>query len=207
MSRVSPNESDKVYTPSHIVDEVLNIFTPSGVILEPAKGGGAFLNKLPADTLWCEIDDGIDFFDFRESVDWIVTNPPYSIFNEFLTHSLSLANDVLYIIPVNKILSSLPRLMQVEAFGGIRHIHYLGSGRQIGFPFGFPVGAVHLKKKYSGDMKITYAERCYDKTKRGTPNNKEKFIVPRTSAKEIRDTLGITKEIQEAVAKALKEEK
>lgn len=36
--------------------------------------------------------------------------------------------------------------------------------------------------------------------------NKVKFIVPRTSAQEIRDTLGITKEIQEAVAKAVRRE-
>lgn len=37
--------------------------------------------------------------------------------------------------------------------------------------------------------------------------NKEKFIVPRITAQEIRDTLGITKEIQESVAKALENEK
>lgn len=86
------NPNDKVYTPEHIVDEVLNHYgsyiKPQEIIMEPFKGGGAFYNKLheySSHTVrWCEIDKGVDFFETVEKVDWIITNPPYSIFKEVL---------------------------------------------------------------------------------------------------------------------------
>ena len=170
------NPSDKVYTPDFIVDEVLAIFGENilddEVKLEPHRGGGAFYNKFSGLKDWCEIDDGKDFFNYTDKVDWIITNPPYSIFKECLDHSLSLANEILYVIPMNKLLSSMPRLISIKKAGfGIRHIHYLGSGRQLKFPFGFPVGAVWISKDYNRDTtKITYADRCFnakEKRKRG----------------------------------------
>ncbi|AHK11551.1 hypothetical protein S140_144 [Shewanella sp. phage 1/40] len=160
------NLNDKVYTPDHIVDEVLKEFLPlmgycgSETILEPFKGGGAFLDKLPVGTLWCEIDDGINFLDFTGKVDWIITNPPYSCFDIMLGKMLSVADNIIVVIPVNKILSSMPRLMDINnANSSIKHIHYLGSGRQIGFPFGFPVAAVYITKGFHPTT-ITYSERC-----------------------------------------------
>ena len=158
------NQNDKVYTPDHIVDEVLKEFlylvdNPE-TILEPFKGGGAFLDKLPEGTQWCEIDEGVNFLDFNGKVDWIITNPPYSCFDVMLRKMLSVADDLVLVIPANKMLSSMPRLMEVVNNGSsIKRIHYLGSGRQIGFPFGFPVAAVHITK---GDFhtRITYSDRC-----------------------------------------------
>lgn len=162
------NPSDKVYTPDHIVDEVMEIFNPQigdeELILEPFKGGGAFYDKFPSRCLkeYCEIDEGVDFMGYTKRVDWIITNPPYSIFKEILPHCLSLADEIVLVIPVNKILSSMPRLMDIVKSGhNIKHIHYLGSGRQLGFPFGFPVGAVHIQRGYHGFVEITYADRCY----------------------------------------------
>jgi hypothetical protein len=139
------NPKDKVYTPDFIVDEVLDRFLPlvdvTETILEPFKGKGAFYNKLPkSKTEWCEIDEGVDFFDFDQKVDWIITNPPYSTFKQVL-----------------------PKMLDVDKRGfGIKHIHYLGSGRQIWFPFGFPVGAVYLKKGSGPHTTITYSARCYN---------------------------------------------
>lgn len=167
MDNEQSNPNDKVYTPEFIVDEVLSIFNvmihPSHSILEPFKGDGAFYKKLPERTDWCEIDEGKDFFYYNKKVDWIITNPPYSIFKEVLPKCLELADNIVFVLPINKLLSSMPRLMDIKrANCAIKSIHYLGSGRQLKFPFGFPVGVVYIKRGYKcDDVKITYADRCF----------------------------------------------
>lgn len=165
------NPNDKVYTPEHIVDEVLERFgfhiKREDTIMEPFRGEGAFFDKLKNYTQhpveWCEIDEGIDFFETEEKVDWIITNPPYSIFKEVLPKSLDVADNIIFVIPANKLLSSVPRLMDVKRAGhGIKEVYYLGSGRQLKFPFGFPVVAVYIQKGWNeGWYKETYHPRCY----------------------------------------------
>lgn len=149
---------DVVYTPPAIADDIIDFFTPTGSCLDPCMGGGAFYDFLPEPRYWCEIAKGVDFFKWETQVDWIISNPPYSIFDQFLTHSLSLADNIVYLIPVNKLLSSLVKLRQVYEFGGIKHIRYYGAGRAIGFPFGFPVGAVYMKRGHKGPMEISAFE-------------------------------------------------
>lgn len=165
------NPNDKVYTPDHIVDDVLDHYgfhiERQETLMEPFKGGGAFYHKLtdysdnPVE--WCEIDEGVDFFDYNGKVDWIVTNPPYSIFNKVLPKLLEVADNIVIVIPVNKLLSSMPRLMEIKRAGyGIKEVYYLGSGRQLKFPFGFPVAAIYIKKGHtSGVYREVYHERCY----------------------------------------------
>lgn len=168
---IKDNPNDKVYTPEHIVDEVLvhfaHLIEPQETIMEPFKGGGAFYNRLQEysqhPVKWCEIDEGIDFFKTEEKVDWIVTNPPYSIFKEVLPKCLEVADNSILVIPVNKLLSSVPRLMDIKRAGhGIKEVYYLGSGRQLKFPFGFPVAAIHIQKGWDeGWYRESYHERCY----------------------------------------------
>ena len=162
------NPNDKVYTPDHIVDEVLSIFLPlvesQDTLLEPFSGDGAFLDCMPLGrTDWCQIDKGKGFFEYKEHVDWIITNPLYSIFKQILPKMLEVADNVVLVIPVNKLLSSMPRLMDIKRAGfNIKKIHYLGSGRQLKFPFGFPVGAIYIERGYEGYIDFTYSDRCYD---------------------------------------------
>ena len=150
------NISDKVYTPDDVAEDIVRFFAPTGSILEPCKGGGAFLKHLPTDTLWCEIDEGVDFFDFDQKVEWIVTNPPYSTFDKWLTRSLEIASDIVFLIPVPKLMASYNKMNEVYEWGGIAHIRYYASGRKMGFPFGFPVAAFHLKKGYTGSIETTF---------------------------------------------------
>jgi hypothetical protein len=149
---------DVVYTPWRIAEDMVDFFDPSGECLDPCLGSGVFYELLPEPRWWCEIAQGVDFFDWKLPVDWIISNPPYSIFDQFLTHSLKIADNIVYLIPVNKLLSSLTKLRRVYEYGGIKHIRYYGTGRTIGFPFGFPVGAVYLKRGYKGPMEISSFE-------------------------------------------------
>jgi hypothetical protein len=99
--------------------------------------------------------EGKDFFDWNEPVDWIIGNPPYSIMNQWLTHSLKLADNIVYLIPIAKLFGSKARLKQVRDFG-IREIWSPWTGRAIGFEFGWACGCVHLQRGYHGGVNIDY---------------------------------------------------
>lgn len=152
-------KEDLVYTPEHIALDVVNHFCPLGKCLEPCCGEGVFLNYLPVETEWCEIQRGRDFFEWSQKVAWIVTNPPYSIFDAFLEKAMEVSDSIVFLIPVGKIMTSMVKLRKIYQWGGISHIRYYGSGRSIGFPFGFPVAAVHIKKDYTGNQSISFYKK------------------------------------------------
>ena len=155
LAAINPN--DIVYTPTEWARDIVEFFKPEGVCLDPCRGASAFYDVLPEPKKWCEIAEGVDFFEFDEKVDWIISNPPYSTFARWLDHTLDLdPAHIVYLIPVNKLLSSLDKLHKVYRYGGIAHIRYYGTGRDAGFPFGFPVGAVYLKRGYSGPVEISW---------------------------------------------------
>ena len=142
-------DNDKVMTPPHIAEMIVDLFPIKGKVLDPFRGDGAFYNALP-DTLdkeWCEIDDGRDFFDYHKKVDWIVSNPPYSIFSEVMRHSYEIADNILYLIPLNKIVSSMGRIREMDKYGGIVSL-FIIPANECGFPFGFPACAVWIKSGY-----------------------------------------------------------
>lgn len=147
--------NDKIYTPLPIAKEIIDLFELKGKVLDAFKGGGAFYDQLPATVHkdWCEIDDGRDFFDYTDKVDWIISNPPYSILDEVLDHSFEIADNVVYLLPLSKIVSSMGRLRKILNYGSIKEIHIL-SASKCGFPFGFPACAVWFEKGYCGNTKI-----------------------------------------------------
>ena len=149
-------DDDIVFTPEPIVKDIISFFPIEGKCLDPCSGDGAFLKHLPEDSDWCEIRKGKDFFDYSEAVDWIVGNPPYSIFLDFLKHSCRLAENIVYILPTNKIFQSFSIMDTIDNYGGIKAILVYGGGQRIGFPFGFSVGAFYFKKNYAGGSRINF---------------------------------------------------
>ncbi len=153
---ITRDHKDVVMTPDDVARDIVAHFKPSGRVLDPCKGDGAFLRHMPGAD-WCEIREGRDFFAWREPVDWIVSNPPYSIFSEWLQHSFTVANDIVYLIPTNKPFNSDFLLRQIYKFGGIPEIYSCGPGSL--FPsagIGFAVGAVHFQRNYRGGIKMTF---------------------------------------------------
>lgn len=71
-------KKDVVYTPPELARDMVGYFRPKGVILDPCMGNGAFYNLFPKGSKWCEIERGRDFFAWTETVDYIISNPPYS---------------------------------------------------------------------------------------------------------------------------------
>lgn len=147
------NPNDVVFTPDTLAKQICNMFPIEGKVLEPCKGEGAFLKYLPANTEWCEITEGRNFYDYNKKVDWIVTNPPYSCFNNFLEHSFELADNIVFLVPVAKMFKSYNTLYSIFEYGGFVEIHTLPASFA-GFPFGFPCGVYYIKRNYKGHTLI-----------------------------------------------------
>lgn len=114
-----PVLSDVVYTPDDVARDIVAYFKPAGRVLEPAAGDGAFLSHMPG-AEWCELEKGRDFFAWGEAVDWIVGNPPYSIFSEFMRHSMTVAKNIVFLIPINKAFNSSKMIKDIYQWGGDR---------------------------------------------------------------------------------------
>lgn len=149
--------SDVHFTDVEVAKLVVTHFKPAGRILEPCRGAGAFLAALPEGTDWCEISEGVDFFQHTGVYDWIVTNPPFEHMTDWLRHAFDLSQNVLFVIPLSKLYSSVPRMQLVKKYGGVRETLYLGSGRSIGFDIGFPFGAVWFQRDYRGPCDWTWS--------------------------------------------------
>lgn len=152
--KLDPIKADIVYTPKEVVSDILEWLKPKGMILDPCLGDGAFYNQLPAGSEWCELRQGKDFFDYNKQVDWIIGNPPYSIFEDWLRHSFELANDIAYILPTNKVFQRQLIMDMINKFGGIKGLRVYGSGSMVGFPFGFSVGTFHFSRNYGGKCNL-----------------------------------------------------
>jgi len=147
--------ADIVYTPDHISKSIVESLNVYGKCLDPCKGDGAFLKFLPEGSDYCEIREGKDFFKYNEKVDWIIGNPPYSLFEEFMVKSFQLSDNVSFLVPTNKVFQRQIIMDMINDYGGIYSMIIYGSGQLIGFPFGFSVGNFHFKRNYKGESKVT----------------------------------------------------
>lgn len=109
----------QIFTPSNIVQQMINLIQNKGNILEPSCGNGAFLNILPSTTIGIEVDPkvclpnclNVDFFDYPTSnkFNTIIGNPPYVAYKNILpsTKSKLPKSGNLYIHFINKCLDHL----------------------------------------------------------------------------------------------------
>jgi hypothetical protein len=145
-----PVNSDVVFTPLELAQDMVNFFSPSGFCLDPCCGKGIFLDLLPSGAEWCEIEKGRDFYAWVKLVDWCVGNPPFSHYSAWLRHSMRIAKNILYLMPVYKVFSSGKFQDELFSWGGIVHIRRYGTGTEWGFPFGHALSAVHYQAGYRG---------------------------------------------------------
>jgi hypothetical protein len=157
---------DVVLTPAWAARDMLDHFKPSGVVLDPCRGpggAGVFFDLLrgmgSVNARWCEITDGRNFFAWRDRVDWVIGNPPYSLTREWFLHSYKIADHLLYLVPLRNVFSGDGFIREVYGFGGIREIREYGTGNALGFPMGNAVGAFHIERGYGGPTTFSFAER------------------------------------------------
>src|SRR6266550_6132483 len=92
--------NDCIQTPDLGADAIVRHYRPSGRILEPCKGDGAFVRAIP-NCDWCEIKEGKDFLVVNDHWDWIMTNPPWSKFREFLNKGMEVGENIVFVSLIN----------------------------------------------------------------------------------------------------------
>lgn len=166
-------DKDVWMTPPDLALEIVEHFSPRinkthFNFIEPCRGEGSFYEAMlrvsskrahkDAVVDWCELSQGKDFFDLKFNIfkyDWLITNPPFSKYADFLEKSLSISNNVVFYGTVCHILSLKKRLRLIKEAGFfIREILYTDTpkGWNTG---GFQCGAIYLNKQ-PGDCKISY---------------------------------------------------
>jgi hypothetical protein len=70
-------------TPEELATQLINTLDldAGDILLEPFKGEGSFFNNFPENTTnhYTEIEEGLDYKDFKEKVDWVISNPPFRL--------------------------------------------------------------------------------------------------------------------------------
>jgi len=152
-SLVANNGNDKFMTPEHLAEKIVKHFNPFGKILEPCCGNGNFL-KFMSNADWFEIDKGTDFLLQSGKWDWIITNPPYSKYRDFLKKSMEVSDNIVFLQLIN---ASFYKARLRDVFNnkfGIKEILFTDTPKE--FPqFGFQMGCVHYQREYSGTIKLS----------------------------------------------------
>ena len=65
---------------------------------------------------YCEIDENIDFFNYKKKVDIIISSPPYSIIDNWLKHTYTLCDKFCYIIGVYSLTPKRVEVMNKNGF-------------------------------------------------------------------------------------------
>ena len=110
---------DLIMTPPALARQIVDAFAPKGRLLDPCRGNGAFYNALRQHSEhvdWCEIGEGVDFFRYDRSVDWIITNPPWSQFLPFLRHAMTIAPNIVFLATITHFVTKA-RLRAIDAAG------------------------------------------------------------------------------------------
>lgn len=150
--------NDRVWTPDTLAAQIVAHFSPSGRILEPCKGAGAFVRAMPGCD-WCEIDEGRNFLTTEGRWDWIVTNPPWSQFRAFLGRSMAVADNVVILSLVNAFFMRA-RVDDMRRAGfGIVEILMLPTPAKPWPQTGFQLGATHIRRGYAGPTTLSYAKK------------------------------------------------
>lgn len=151
-------EKDIVMTPEWLAKEIIEHFSPSGIILDPSRGEGAFYDNFPGENNeWCELGENKDFLTYNKKVDWIITNPPWSKMQEFLLHGMKVADNIVYLTTINHYTTKKRiRDMRNNNFA-IKEIYCVPTPIKPWPQLGFQLGAVHTQRNYTGDIKFSYS--------------------------------------------------
>ncbi len=105
------NDTDFYPTPLWCIENLDIDWTKFATAHEPCRGDGRLQNWLISKglpTTYTEISEGLDFFDWNQKTDLIITNPPFSLAKEFIDHSLKNAKCVIMLLRLN-FLASIKR--------------------------------------------------------------------------------------------------
>jgi len=141
--------NDSIQTPDYLAAMIVKHFMPSGRILEPCRGNGAFTRAMPGCN-WCEIREGKDFLTIQGHWDWIVTNPPYSQFRKFLNKAMDVGDNIVFLCLTNAWFFRARQRDMVEKGFGIIEILEVPVPAKPWPQFGACLGATWLRRGWKG---------------------------------------------------------
>jgi hypothetical protein len=100
INQARQKKNDVIYTPIPLAKKMIEMceITPGMSVLDPCYGGGAFYDNLPeCNKSFCEINLNKDFFLETRRFDLIIGNPPYSILNKWIEHTITLTDKFCYL--------------------------------------------------------------------------------------------------------------
>lgn len=151
-------EKDIVMTPEWLAKEIIEHFNPSGILLDPCRGEGAFYDNFPGDSNeWCELGEGVDFLTYNKKVDWIITNPPWSKMQQFLFQGMKISNNIVYLTTINHYTTKKRIRDMRENNFAIKEIYCVPTPKNPWPQLGFQLGAIHTQRGYSGEITMSYS--------------------------------------------------
>ena len=114
--------NDVIYTPKELALEMIKMCDIKSChkVLDCSLGKGIFYNNFPeCEKDWCEIELDRDFFEYTKErkYDWIIGNPPYSLWDKWLKHTCKITDKFCYVFGTYNL--TPPRLDNIfkEGFG------------------------------------------------------------------------------------------
>ena len=151
-------EKDIVMTPEWLAIEIIDHFSPSGIILDPCRGDGAFYVNFNTETKeWCELGEGVDFLTYNKKVDWIITNPPWSKMQQFLAHGMEVSDNIVYLTTINHYTTKRRIRDMRENNFAIKEIYCVPTPKNPWPQLGFQLGAIHTQRGYSSRIEMSYS--------------------------------------------------
>ena len=134
------NPNDNVFTPKELAINCINSFDlkTNDIVLDPFFGNGVFFNNYPdyVNKQLCEIEPPFnsDFFQYNHKVDWIISNPPFSMLSKILEHTVVITEKGFgYIMPGYALSNKRLNILKNNNFG-ITGISYFYVTEWFGFP-------------------------------------------------------------------------
>jgi len=151
-------EKDIVMTPEWLAKDIIQHFSPSGILLDPCRGTGAFYDQFDVKTKdWCELAEGKDFLIYNQKVDWIITNPPWSKMQQFLLHGMKVADNIVYLTTINHYTTKKRIRDMRENNFAIKEIYCVPTPQKPWPQLGFQLAAIHTQRNYNGGIQMTYS--------------------------------------------------
>ena len=143
--------SDIVLTDERTAIDIIQHFSPTGLVLDPCMGEGAFYNNFPGEKDWCEITKGRDFLIYEKHADWIISNPPWSNMVPFLIKGLSICDNLVYYIPTEGIWTKARVNLTQEMGFGLKELYFPHPDL---YKWGKTISACYWQRGYEGPTNI-----------------------------------------------------
>ena len=167
------NANDIIYTPKPVALIMIKLckIKNGSKVLDPSKGGGVFYDNLPTNCIkdYCEITENKDFFDYNDNVDLIIGNPPYSLWDKWIEHTMKITNKFCYILGCFNFTDARVRKILNNGFG-ITKIHLLKIDWWYS-PSYIVIFEKDKKSIISVEPKVILCDICNGRCKRGRAGN------------------------------------